>query len=347
MDIGLVKNKKRQEGERAIRHNRPIQRDANTSHSIAPKNIPNPEALQAKASPAIAARKYAKPRHDQSQKVPAGAEQISQASSSSLSTARQNNGPAISVQRGRQQDHSSYQRHSMPKNDYQGSQGSYSYQHHQNQYPGFANFTNRMPGFALSSGRQQRPPKEEAYKLAGSDGVLDPEAYKNFKPPTAHKTSTTRRTVRNPFYVTRPSHVGDPSVYTQEGLQFAQCLFNGIHDTLQPKEKARHEEWIQNHVKRWKYCPSSKPWERVPGTPGGNPSRPEIMPGGYWCRCPERKHLVTDELIGAGQGGYWLWDGEWLGPYWNDDRGLKTWQKVFKGKPGMYCSSHSSLHIIL
>ncbi|RFU34973.1 hypothetical protein B7463_g1368, partial [Scytalidium lignicola] len=75
-------------------------------------------------------------------------------------------------------------------------------------------------------------------------------------------------------------------------------------DTLSPDERKKQEEWAQTQLNIVGVCVAGFLWDRVDG--------------GY--RCRGGNHLVTDELLAEGHGGYLSYTAfGWTGPYYPSD----------------------------
>jgi hypothetical protein len=124
-----------------------------------------------------------------------------------------------------------------------------------------------------------------------------------------------------------------PSAFVSRAPSHAKSLFinqseakmasrQTQYESLPPEQRAKQESWAQSFLKRVGRCPQDFGWQRVEGI-------------GY--QCEGLNHLVTDELIAEGKGGFMVLREEnpyfpAMGPYY-EIAGRPGWFKYAGPEP--------------
>jgi len=76
------------------------------------------------------------------------------------------------------------------------------------------------------------------------------------------------------------------------------------YDTLSPAEKSKQDKWAQKQIQRWRGCPVGWPWTRFPSKKSQERDS-KVGLKGYRCFGGGETHLMTDEQVAEGKGGFY------------------------------------------
>jgi hypothetical protein len=121
------------------------------------------------------------------------------------------------------------------------------------------------------------------------------------------------------FVSTAPSHARSLFINQSEAKMASRQT---QYESLPPEQRAKQETWAQSFLKREGRCPQDFGWQRVEGI-------------GY--QCEGLNHLITDELVAEGKGGFMVLREEnpyfpAMGPYY-EMAGRPGWFKYAGPEP--------------